>query len=345
MAKLALFFVLEKPTLPDNFGIKMSLPAIAPFYESIGRDGSVTKLNFSESTAYNFRFFRKPFQTDILVVVRDFDYHSSADLEAACRKDARGILEVAPNKTFDLEAQVQRALWLPKGVTRQEFNTLVSQFSKTSGVDPEHLVREDTDGGWMMSHPDGFLLGSKNESDFLRAAAFNALAMAYKQQSATSINRLSTVAATGGAQLAKLCEDVSRFQCQYAYQSPLETMKQSAHKEYKLLATHLGVPTLLDELKAKTNQGLCLLQSRLLSTGQVDDFGAQPSSQKAQASSAKPMVFKEAESKPVSRIMLAIVILGVAAAAFYFTSTDAGQRQMDDWLSQTSLPSFSSTKP
>lgn len=339
MAKVALFFVLEKPTLPDNFGIHVSLQAIAPFYESIVRDASITKLIYSDFTAYNFRFFRKPFQTDILVIVRDFDHLNSAEIEETCRKDARSVLELGPNKNFDLIAFTQRALWLPKAVTRQEFNGLAKQFTKTADVDLEKLVAEDTNSGWLMSHPDGFLMGSKNEGDFLRVMAFNAMAMAYQFRLEEGLSRLS-IGASAGSQLPRLCEDLSRFQCQYCFYSPFSNSASrnaaiDTH-EYSIIAKHLNLPSLLTELDHKVTQALNLLTSRSISKDpELSAVG--------HGRSTLPEADSDSSSNTLNRILLTLVIIAVACAAVYFIGTDQGQEQFNALISHSSITSLYST--
>lgn len=342
MAKVALFFVLEKSTLPDNFGINVSLPAIAPFYESIARDASITKLNYSDFTAYNFRFFRKPFQTDILVIVRDFDHLNSADIETTSSNDARSILELAPNKDFELPAYTQRALWLPKAVTRHEFKGLAAQFTKTPDVDLEKLVAEDTSGGWLMSHPDGFLMGSKSETDFLRVMAFNAMAMAYQVRLEEGLNRLSIGAATANSQLSRLCEDLSRFQCQYCFISPFENTTTRNVTidiyEYGIIAKRLNVPDLLTELDHKVIQSLNLLESRSISK---DEIKEEANSKR----SKEKMVASSRDSTTINRLLIAFVIIVIGYAAFHFIGTDQGREQFDAWVSQSPLSSLYSAEP
>lgn len=346
MAKIALFFVLEKPTLPDNFGIKMSMPSVAPFYESISRDSNITKLNYSGCTAYNFRFFRKPFQTDVLLILKDYDYHTSSDIEENCRRDARGVLDIAPDKDFEDKTYTQRAMWLPKGVTRQEFNNLTAHFSKTTEVDPDNLTREDIPGGWMMMHPDGFILGSKSESDFLKAAACYAISLALQKQSKESIERLSLAAATAGSQLPRLCEDISRFQCQYGFKNPLDTVLRSDAVEFHLLAGKLAVPELLQELNDKVSQAIHLMQSRLMGKGQIDDLEPFSADSESGHSNRRKMAkTDEGQSNHFSRTILAIVILAVAGSVTYLVGTDAGQKQWHSWTSHPAADSSESKEP
>lgn len=330
MSKIAFFFVLDKQNLPENFGIKMSLEAIAPLYDTLLRDSSLTKLSYPECTAYCLRLFRKPFHTDVLIVMKDFDYHMGTDIETACVNEARRILDIPNNQGFYHPSTLQRALWLPKGLTRQEFRNLVQHFGKNTEVDPDELTRQDTAGGWLMSHPDGFIFGSKNEGDFLRAMVLNSLGMAYQIQTTRAINQLSVAATTGGSQLPKMVTDLNRFRSQYSFINPVNAGRWAEHTEYRVLSEHLSIPQLSTELDAKINQIFSYMQARQLDTDavdQIDSFSAEPRSNAQQTSAPS------SELKPAfGRTLFALLLLAVLGSAAYLLGTDAGRTQLDAWL-------------
>ncbi|MCW8886241.1 MAG: hypothetical protein OQK12_13470 [Motiliproteus sp.] len=262
MAKIALFFLLDRTSLPDNFGMKLSVEGTAPFYDSVMRDISLTKLAYTESTAYCLRFFKKPFAKDVLVIVKDLEYHTGGKIVESCCKQAEEILKYKSDKLFYHEEYLYRAMWLPRGVQKHEFETLVRSFSGKSDVDISKLSRLDSRGSWIMDHPDGYIFGTKNENDFLRSVVLYSLAMSFHQSLSDAINRLSLAMSTQGDQLPSMLKDVARFSGSYYFRNPVKTGARADNREYDHLAKRFHFAEMEQMLAAKVSNATSLINLR-----------------------------------------------------------------------------------
>lgn len=252
MAKVAVFFLLDKGRLPENFGMNISMETAAPLYETVSRNCSLTKLVYSDSTAYCLHMFKKPYNTDILVIVKDLEHHSGGNLLEKCRYQAEQILEhKSADGNFYHQDYAFRAMWLPEGVAKQEFHTLVRSFSGGTEVNIEQMPRLAFPSGWILQHPDGFVVGTKNEADFLRTLLLYALGISYHFQLSRGLKNLSQAAATRGDLLSRVIQDQYQFLAQCYFQNPVIASKRSSYDQYEHLTGLLGLNRLVGELEAK----------------------------------------------------------------------------------------------
>ena len=264
MAKIALIYLLDssKAKLPEHFGMKMAAEKFVHTYDSVLKDCSLSKLAYTDSTAYCLRFFKKPFNTELVVVVKDLDHHGRSNLSDTCRRQAAEILEVKDDSLFFHAEYQNRAMWLPRGVQKQEFTNLVTSFSGSSNISLADMPRLDTPDSWIMNHPQGFITGSKNENDFIRGLILYALGMAYHLHFSNALNRLSFGADVGGDQLNALMQDTYRFKALYYFQNPVLPAHRRDYAEYRHLAQSMNFDTLEPDLDRKLNDIVNLLSIR-----------------------------------------------------------------------------------
>ena len=276
MAKIALFFLLDSTSLPDNFGMKLSVESTAPFYDPVMRDIRLTKLAYTESTAYCLRLFKKPFAKDVLVIVKDLEYHTGGKIVESCCRQAEEILKFKSDKPFYHEEYLYRSMWLPRGVQKHEFETLVNSFSGKSDIDIGKLCRLDSRGSWIMDHPDGYIFGTKNENDFLRSVVFYALAMSYHHTLSDAANRLSLAMCTPGEQLVTMLRDVARFNGSYYFRNPVKAGARADAREYDHLVKRFNFTEMEQILASKVASATTLVNLRHSESGHAPVPHAHP---------------------------------------------------------------------
>lgn len=333
MAKVAVFFVLDKPSLPENFGIRLNLDGVAPLYDNITRDGSLTKLSYPDGTAFCLRLFKKPYHVDVLMVMKELDQQPGSEWLDSFQQMARKVIEAKGDKPFYLPAYMKKAIWFPKGVSKTEFQNMVQTFTGEGEVDASDLPRLDSRGNWMMSYPEGFVFGSKNEGDFLRAMVHYGLALAYHNEMGEAVDGLSNAAALSGAQLPKMVLDIRRFSSQYLFLTPTRPGLRADALEYQHLAKNLGLDEMQKELESKLAQVVALLEAKHRA-GQLDELDALA----ADPRTAQTVVSDDSETNEGShgRWLLVLLLLTVIAAGAYLLGTEPGRHQLDQWLDQGS---------
>ncbi len=330
MAKIALFFLLDRTSLPDNFGMKLSVDTTVPLYDNLMRDISLTKLAYTDSTAYCIQLYKKPFNRDVLVIVKDLEYHTGGNLVESCCKQAAQILTYKGDKPFYHEDYLYRAMWLPRGVQKHEFETLVNSFSGKTDVEPSKLSRLNSRGSWIMDHPDGYIFGSKNENDFLRSVVLYSLAMANHHHLSDSINRLSNAVGTQGEQVVGMLRDINRFKGSFYYRNPVKPSERMDHGEYEHLACRFRFSELEEMLTDKMQAATTLLQL----SHEGSDQGRVHHSNPMKAEQRYAPHREAKESSNFGRLMIILLVLGVLIAgvvALVFGGEDTTQL-IQSWL-------------
>ncbi len=332
MAKIALMFMLDKASLPENFGMKVSVESTASFYDVLLRDVSLTKLAYPDCTAYCLRLFRKPFAVDMLIVEMDLEYHSRDNIARSCRAKAAEILKVKEDQPFFHPDYLHRAMWLPRGVAREEFSTMVASFSGQSNVDPDQLPRLDGRDSWIMSHPDGFILGSKNESDFLRGLVLYSTAMAYQLQLRDFTGRLSQAASTASEQLPGYVRDISRFMAWCYFSNPIQPAARQSWAEYAHLAGNMRFDELEQQLSSKIRYCESLTASAGSDSAPVAGLSAPLLSEPRYDSNNAS---KESGSRVFNWLLLLVILVGAGVGLLFYTgmlSADEYPQLLPQWL-------------
>ncbi len=263
VAKVALFFLLDssKARVPENYGKQVPVQKVAPFYDSLSQACNFSKLNFPDSTAYALSLFKKPYTTDIMVVVRDLGNATRSQLINSSRQQLAQVLNVGSER-FHLVDYQYRALWLSKGVQRQEFVHMLESFSGELNADPDLLPRMDAQDYWLMNHDQGFIFGGKNEDDFTRAIIFFALAQAYHYQFGLQINRLSASSEQSVEALMGLRLEALRFRAHYFFGNPVKPGDSDAFATYAHIIRSLDLVPVEQELARKINDIGNLVQAK-----------------------------------------------------------------------------------
>ncbi|MEH6626915.1 MAG: hypothetical protein V7739_10740 [Motiliproteus sp.] len=334
MAKIALFFLLEHTSLPENFGMKLSTESTASLYDNVMRDISLTKLAYTESTAYCIRLYKKPYNRDVLVIVKDLDYHTGGNLVDSCCKQAAKILEYKGTKPFYHEDYLYRAMWLPRGVQKHEFDTMVNSFSGNADVEAGRLARLNSRGSWIMDHPDGYIFGSKNETDFLRSLVFYSLAMANNHHLSDSLNRLSNAMGTRGDQVEGMLSDIQRFKGSYYFRNPVKPSQRMDYCEYEHLAQRFKFAEIEQMLADKLQAATALLQ---LSHSGADHSLHHRASKTMKADKRYASTSADSHSEPSSNfsrmLMVAILLVALlAGAAALFLGGDETAQLIRGWF-------------
>ncbi len=332
MAKIALFFLLDRARMPENFGMKLSIEATAPLYDTLIRDCRLTKLPFSDSCAFCLRLFHQPFNTDLLIIVKDLDSHSGSNILASCSQQAAEVLDIKADQPFYHGGYLARAMWLPRGVQKQEFSHMLNGFSTHNAADPSDLPRLDSRGSWIMNHPDGFIFGSKNEADFVRGLLLYGLGMAYHYQFSQALNRLSLASGSNAEQLRRLLEDIYRFQGQYYFSNPVRPSERQDSLEYLHLTNSLGLQQLQQQLELKTRQ-----LSALVGLRQVGSVGPSALSEKLVAERREAVDAPEddrhtAQPRPRRWLFAAVIGLTLLGASSMLYSRGEYPPWLSHWI-------------
>ncbi|OMH38820.1 hypothetical protein [Motiliproteus sp. MSK22-1] len=339
MAKIALIYLLDssKAKLPEHFGMKMAVEKFVHTYDSVLKDCALSKLAYTDSTAYCLRFFKKPFNTELVIVVKDLDHQGRSNLSETCRQQAAEILEVTNDSLFFHPDYQNRAMWLPRGVQKQEFTNLLTSFSGASNISLADMPRLDTPDSWIMNHPQGFITGSKNENDFIRGLILYTLAMSYHLHFSHFLNRLSFGSDAGGDQLNALLQDSYRFKALYYFQNPVLPACRQDRSVYRHLAQSMDFDQLGAELDGKRVDIVSLIGIRqgratISSGAEVDRLN--PGIRQRQ-------VRYEEENHGGRRFATAVMVillflLGITGLFLFEYGIDDAQQMVEQWISNLS---------
>ncbi|WP_421869537.1 hypothetical protein [Motiliproteus sp.] len=249
--KVGLFFLLntDKAKAPSDFGMNMPVSSIAPLYESLEENCRFTKVSYSDCTVYGLSYFSKPYQTDMLVVVRDMDSIGRKHLETQCAFQIAEMLSL--NEPAHYGEYLHQAIWLPRGLQKQEFLNKLNHASGDPEPNLDGVTRKYMGSNWSMNYHRGFIFGGKQEASFARSLVLYGLGLAYHFQLSAMINRLSQMTTLGGDQLNRTQLDVQRFCAQYLFDNPVRARHHEQFENYQLIVKTLDLPRLEQQLRKK----------------------------------------------------------------------------------------------
>ena len=330
-AKVALFFLLDgsKAATPQNYGMQLPIQKVAPLYDSLNATCRFAKMSFPDSTVYGLSYFKKPFHVDMLVVVRELENFSYNTITSQCQAQLGKILNV--KEQFFLGDYLHRALWLPRGLQKQEFVNLVGLYSGDAEPKLDKVSRLDARDYWVMNWREGFIFGGRNEVDFSRSLALYGLGMAYHRVMSKAVNQLAQAADSGGDALLGLKVDAARFRAQYHFDNPV----RASHTELAEVYEHLGQALRLVPLKSEFDRKLESItqlinlkqsRSRLGGEGGLGDlFRREPPEGSAaikgiSASKGAPAPRGKAENatrRSKRPLVVVLLVLGLLAAGYW----------------------------
>ena len=250
-AKVAQFFLLdqERVKAPSDYGMKLPVASVAPFYEVLEESCSFTKISYSNCTVFSFGFFDKANRTHLLAVVRDQDHNSRSLFESKCRARVAELLNT-DEACYDND-YMHMAVWMPRGLKKQEFLDILARASGEPEPNLEGVSRKYLGNTWVMNYHRGYLFGGNHEMEFARTLALYGLGLAYHHRLSGMINRLSKVAGLGGDQLTGALLDIQRFQTQYLFDNPVLGSDEELHQSYHQIVKGLGLDSLERQLRTK----------------------------------------------------------------------------------------------
>ncbi len=238
-AKVALFFLLDssKAAAPQNYGMQLPVQKVAPLYDSLNASSRFAKMSFPDSTVYGFSFFKKPYQTDMLVVLKDLDNSNRKAFESQCHAQLKKLLNV--QEPFFYADYVHQALWMPRGLQKQEFINQLCLATGQAEPDLEGVTRMYFGDNWVMNYRKGYIFGGKSETEFSRSLALYGLGLAYHRQMTLMTNRLAHSADLGGDQLTGAKLEASNFIAHFLFDNPVRPAHLDIYESYQHIAQGL----------------------------------------------------------------------------------------------------------
>lgn len=309
-AKVALFFLLDttKAAAPQNYGMQLPVQKVAPLYDSLNASSRFAKMSFPDSTVYGFSFFKKPHQVDMLVVLKDLNSSSRKIFEAQSRAQLAKLLNVNINEAFHYDDYVHQALWLPRGLQKQEFLTHLCMATGEGEADLDHVSRKYLGETWVMNYRKGFIFGGKSETDFSRSLALYGLGLAYHRQMSLMTNRLAQSAELGGDASSSLQQETTSFLAQYLFDNPVRPAHLDTFRCYEHIVTELGLPSVEQQLRKKLSD-LAHLSALKRSRGQLGagDLGESIRAESRQPKEPKVEV-NTRQSTSARRVVLGVIV-------------------------------------
>lgn len=332
--KVALFFLLDssKAATPQNYGMQLPVQKVAPLYDSLNSSSRFAKMSFPDSTVYGFSFFNKPFQTDMLVVLKDLRHGGRKTLESQCRVQLAKLLNVS--EAFYYEAYLHQALWLPRGLQKQEFLHNLSMATGEAEPNLEGVTRKYLGDSWVMNYRKGYIFGGKNEADFSRSLALYGLGLAYQRQLTVLSNRLALTSGLGGDQLSGAKLDAYAFSAQYLFDNPVLPAHNDIAEGYQHITQGLQLERLESQCRKKIadlSELVKIKQSRdQIEGGWVDRFRGEHRS----ADSGQPSAERRAEQKKSSNhaLVWVLVTIGVLLAVGFVSLPEDPLAALQHWL-------------
>lgn len=344
-AKVALFFLLDssKAATPQNYGMQLPIQKIAPLYDSLNSTCRFAKMSFPDSTVYGLSYFKKPFHVDMLVVVKELENFSYNTITSQCQAQLAKILNV--KEQFFHADYLHRALWLPRGLQKQEFINLVSLYSGDPEPKLESVSRLDAKDYWVMNWREGFIFGGRNEADFSRSLALYGLGMAYHRVMSKAVNQLAQAADAGGDALMGLKVEAGRFRAQYHFDNPVRPSHGELSEVYRHMVGSLRLPAVKAEFDHKLEDVTALTQlkqnrSRLGGEGGLGDLFRRDHGEEAPAAAAAsargnmPPVPQQQSTPQRSRrrrrpMLLLLLLLALLAAGYWLLPGEYKQQISD----------------
>ncbi|WP_210397455.1 hypothetical protein [Motiliproteus sediminis] len=344
-AKVALFFLLDssKAATPQNYGMQLPIQKVAPLYDSLNGTCRFAKMSFPDSTVYGLSYFKKPFHVDMLVVVKELENFSYATITSQCQAQLAKILNV--KEQFFHADYLHRALWLPRGLQKQEFVNLVSLYSGDPDPKLDSVSRLDAKDYWVMNWREGFIFGGRNEADFSRSLALYGLGLAYHRVMSKAINQLAQAADTGGDALMGLKIEAGRFRAQYHFDNPVRPSHTELADVYNHMVKSLRLPAVKAEFDLKLEAVTALTQlkqnrSRLGGEGGLGDLfrrdhGDEPAAGAiggATRGAMPPVPKHKSESHTPRRrrpLLWILLLLALLAAGYWYLPGEYKQQLSD----------------
>lgn len=331
-AKVALFFLLDssKASAPQNYGMQLPVQKVAPLYDSLNASSRFAKMSFPDSTVYGFSFFKKPYQTDMLVVLKELSNSNRKTFESQCQAQLAKLLKT--QGPFHYADYVHQALWMPRGLQKQDFLNQLSLATGEAEPDLEGVSRKYTGNSWVMNYRKGYIFGGKSESEFSRSLALYGLGLAYHRQMTLMTNQLAHAADQDGDKMNSARLDASHFIAHYLFDNPvrpahLDIYESYAHivKELNLTAVELQFRNKLTDL----SQLMTIQQSR----EQLDNSWSnmlRSDSRKPSANAAKAPK-EERHSSNYRNVVLALVA-GVLISVGLLSLSQEPLSVLQQWL-------------
>jgi hypothetical protein len=333
--KVALFFLLDsrKAVMPQNYGMQLSVPKVAPLFDSLNTSSRFAKMNFPDSTVYGFSYFNKPFKTEMLVVLRDLRHGGRKALEAQSSAQLAKLLKV--DEAFYYDAYVHQVLWMPRGLQKQEFLSNLTMATGEGEPNLEGVTRKYLSDSWVMNYRRGYIFGGKSETDFCRSLALYGLGMAYHRQLSMITDRLAQAAELGGDQLSGAKLDAYRFSSNFLFDNPVRPAHNDIADIYQHIAQGLSLDQVESQFRKKLNdlsQLVKIKQSReQIAGGWTERF---MSERRNTADGATSQVESKSSKKDAGNHTWVWVLgtLVVLVAAGYFTLPEEQLAALQGWF-------------
>ncbi len=334
--KVALFFLLDssKATTPQNYGMQLQVQKLAPLYESLNSSSRFAKMSFPDSTVYGFSFFNKPFQTDVLVVLKDLSHGGRKNLEKHCHAQLAKLLGV--DEPFYYSEYLHQALWLPRGLQKQEFLNNLSIATGNAEPSLEGVTRKYLGDGWVMNYRRGYIFGGKSEVDFSRSLALYGLGLAYHRQLSMLTDRLAQSSELGGDQLSGAQLDAYRFSSQYLFDNPVRPSHTDISESYQHIVQGLSLDRLESQFRKKLDdlsQLVLIKQGRAqIEPGWTGMFRGEHRKPEDEQLKVKP---KEKERTPGpgnQRLAWIVLAVGVLLAGGFMALSEQPLALLQGWL-------------
>ncbi|MEH6651381.1 MAG: hypothetical protein V7707_15245 [Motiliproteus sp.] len=332
-AKVALFFLLDttKAAAPQNYGMQLPVQKVAPLYDSLNASSRFAKMSFPDSTVYGFSFFKKPHQVDMLVVLRDLSHSSRKIFQAQCQAQLAKLLNVNINEAFHYNDYVHQALWLPRGLQKQDFLSHLCLATGEAEADLDDVSRKYLGDTWVMNYRKGFIFAGKNEADFSRSLALYGLGLAYHRQMSLMTNRLAHSADLGGDASSSIQQEVGSFMAQCLFDNPVRPAHLDTFACYEHIVKGLGLPLVEQQLRKKLND---LVQLGTLKRGreQLGGAGLGESLHTEERQSKEPKVEANTRQSTSARRVVLGVVVGVLITVGLLSLSAEPLALVQQWL-------------
>jgi hypothetical protein len=319
-SKVALYFLLDstKAHNPQNYGMQLPVQQVASLYESLNGSCRFAKMSFPDSTVYGFSFFNKPFQTDMLVVLKDLNNLNQKKLVSQCQTQLAKLLNT--QGPFYYANYLHRAVWMPRGLQKQEFINQLCLATGESEPDLEGVARQYLGDTWLMNYHQGYIFGGKHEPEFNRSLALYGLGLAYHRQLSLLVSRMALAAESGEEAQSGVKLDAARFAAQFLFDNPVRPAHQQEFRSYQHIVRGLQLEGL--ELQFRKKLADLMQLGQVKSAQQQLEGGWSDIFHRDQRKTAAAKPSAAASSRGLRNLVIGVIVGTLVAVGLLTLSSD-----------------------